>query len=126
MQSKLVSFLLLGFCGVSVFSLWFSATAVIPSLIAEFGLDGGQASALSSSVQAGFVAGTLTSAVLGLADRLDPRRLFLVSAITASAANAAILLFEPTSAAVLALRFATGACMAGIYPVAMKIAATPW
>ncbi len=124
MQSKLVSFLLLGFCGVSVFSLWFSATAVIPSLIAEFGLDGGQASALSSSVQAGFVAGTLTSAVLGLADRLDPRRLFLVSAITASAANAAILLFEPTSAAVLALRFATGACMAGIYPVAMKIAAT--
>ncbi len=124
MQSKRVSLLLLGFCGICAFSLWFSATAVIPSLIVEFGLDGGQASALTSSVQAGFVLGTLISAVLGLADRLDPRRFFLVSAIAASAANAAILLFDPTSFAVLVLRFATGACMAGIYPVAMKIAAS--
>ena len=124
MQSKRVSLILLGFCGICAFSLWFSATAVIPSLIAEFGLDGGQASALTSSVQAGFVLGTLISAFLGLADRLDPRRFFLISAIAASAANAAILLFEPTSFAVLVLRFVTGACMAGIYPVAMKIAAS--
>ena len=124
MRSKRISLLLLGFCGICAFSLWFSATAVIPSLIAEFGLDGGQASALTSSVQAGFVLGTLISAVLGLADRLDPRRFFLVSAIAASAANAAILLLDPTSFAVLVLRFATGACMAGIYPVAMKIAAS--
>jgi len=72
MPSKSVSLLLLGFCGVCAFSLWFSATAVIPSLIAEYGLDGGQASALTSSVQAGFVVGTLATAVLGLADRLDP------------------------------------------------------
>jgi len=124
MQSKRVSLMLLGFCGICAFSLWFSATAVIPSLIVEFGLDGGQASALTSSVQAGFVLGTLISALLGLADRLDPRRFFLISAISAAAANAAILLFEPTSFAVLVLRFATGACMAGIYPVAMKIAAS--
>jgi MFS family permease len=124
MRSKLASLLLLGFCGVCVFSLWFSATAVIPSLIIEFGLDGGQASALTSSVQAGFVFGTLISAILGLADRLDSRRFFMISAIVASAANAAILLFEPASFAVLVLRFATGACMAGVYPVAMKIAAS--
>jgi MFS family permease len=124
MQSKPISLLLLGFCGVCVFSLWFSATAVIPSLIAEFDLDGGQASALTSAVQAGFVFGTLLSAVLGLADRLDPRRFFMVSALVASAANGAILLFDPTSFTVLLLRFITGACMAGVYPVAMKIAAS--
>ncbi len=124
MRSKRVSLLLLGFSGVCAFSLWFSATAVIPSLIREYGLDGGQASLLTSSVQAGFVVGTLTSAVLGLADRLDPRRFFLASVIAASAANATILLFEPTSFAVLVARFATGACMAGVYPVAMKIAAS--
>jgi MFS family permease len=94
------------------------------SLKLEFALSDAQASLLTSSVQAGFVAGTLASAVLGLADRLDPRRFFMVSALVAAVANGLILLFEPTSYAVIALRFLTGACMAGVYPVGMKMATT--
>lgn len=105
-------------------ALWFSATAVVPSLTAEFGLSGLQASLFTSSVQAGFVAGTLVSALLGLADRIDPRRFFMISALVASAANAGILVIDPTSHTVVALRFVTGACMAGIYPVGMKLATT--
>jgi len=75
-------------------------------------------------VQAGFVAGTLLSALLGLADRFDPRRLFTISALVACAANALILVVPPSSPLTPLLRFATGAAMAGIYPVGMKLAAT--
>jgi len=49
---------------------------------------------------------------------------FTISALAAAAANIAILLFEPTSVMVVVLRFATGVCMAGLYPVGMKMAAT--
>ncbi len=105
-------------------SLWFSATAVIPALKREVALDAATASLFTSAVQLGFVAGTLTSAVFGLADRLDLRRFFMGSAIVAASANALILLFEPTSPAVIAMRFVTGACMAGVYPVGMKLAST--
>lgn len=103
-------------------SLWFSASAVVPSLIAEYGLSPQQASMMTSAVQIGFVAGTVTSALLGLADRLDPRRFFMASALVAALANALLLVVAPASALVFVLRFVTGACMAGIYPVGMKMA----
>ena len=105
-------------------ALWFSASAVVPSLSTEYHLSAAERSMFTSSVQAGFVAGTLISAILGLADRVDPRRFFMVSALIAAAANAAILLIEPDDAAVYGLRFATGMCMAGVYPVGMKMAAS--
>jgi MFS family permease len=105
-------------------TLWFSATAIIPALQAEHGLDSTTASLFTSAVQLGFVVGTLVSAFLGLADRWDPRRLFMWSALVAAVANGAILLLDPSSAPVIALRFATGVCMAGIYPVGMKLAST--
>jgi len=105
-------------------ALWFSASAVVPSLTAEYGLSAVQASFFTSAVQAGFVVGTLVSAILTLADRIDPRRFFMVSALVAAVANGMILLVEPTSFIVVVLRFVTGACMAGVYPVGMKIAST--
>ncbi len=105
-------------------ALWFSASAVLPSLQAEYDIGPALASLYTSSVQTGFVAGTLFSAVLGLADRLDMRRFFMVSTLLAAGANAVILLVEPTSPVVFVCRFLTGAAMAGIYPVGMKIAVT--
>ena len=39
-------------------------------------------------------------------------------------ANGLILTVEPTSSLVPILRFVTGVCMAGVYPVGMKLAAT--
>ncbi|MEX2642319.1 MAG: MFS transporter, partial [Acetobacterales bacterium] len=55
---------------------------------------------------------------------LDPRRYFAGAALAAAGANAAILIVSPDSAATPLLRFVTGMCMAGIYPVGMKLAAT--
>ncbi len=105
-------------------ALWFSASAVLPSLQVEYDIGPALASLYTSSVQTGFVAGTLISAVLGLADRLDMRRFFMVSTLLAAGVNAVILLVEPTSPVVFVCRFLTGAAMAGVYPVGMKIAVT--
>ena len=115
---------MLSLCEVMALALWFSATAILPSLKSEFGFSEGHAALLTSSVAVGFVCGTLMSAVLGLSDRMAPRRLFMISVLLAGAANAAILALDASSFGVIALRFLTGACMAGIYPVGMKMAAT--
>nr|WP_280845265.1 MFS transporter [Neoroseomonas nitratireducens] len=105
-------------------SVWFAGTAAVPRLLADGLVTPGRAAWLTAAVQLGFVAGTLVSAVLSLADRRDPRRLFMASALVAAAATLAQTLVAPSGAAALALRFVAGAAMAGVYPVGMKLAAS--
>lgn len=123
-RSKTWSVAILAICQVAAMALWFSGSAVVPALVAEYELSHLAQSLLTSGVQAGFVVGSLGSAMLGLADRTDPRRLFMSATAIAAVANALIVLVEPTSIWVPLLRFATGVCMAGIYPVGMKMAST--
>ena len=52
-------------------SLWFSATAVTPSLAEAFALSATQTAWLTVAVQAGFVAATLATAMANLADVVD-------------------------------------------------------
>jgi MFS family permease len=111
-------------CEAMAMALWFAATAIVPVLRLEFPIDDTRASLFSSIVAVGYVAGTLASALLGLADRLHPRRFFMASALVAAGSNIAILFFAPTSWWVVFLRFVTGMCMAGLYPVGMKMAST--
>jgi MFS family permease len=122
--AKIWSLIVLAGCEVLAMSLWFSASAVVPVLKAEYGISGGQTAALSSSVALGFVVGTLLSAILGLADRLDPRAFFAASAFVGAAANGAAILLPPTSLGFVVLRFVVGATIAGVYPVGIKMAAT--
>lgn len=103
-------------------SLWFLSAAILPDMLREVSMSPVRQAALSSGVQAGFVVGALVSAVLGIADRFDPRRVFAISAICAALANAVLLVSEPGSAVSIAARFLTGALLAGVYPVGMKIA----
>ena len=103
-------------------TLWFSATAVTPLLIEEFDIAPNRAAWLTMAVQAGFVAGTLASALSNVADILNARVLMLIGSIAGAAANAAVLV-APGGTAVIALRFLTGASLALVYPPAMKIAA---
>jgi MFS family permease len=105
-------------------ALWFSASAVLPSLTLNFSLTPAQASMMTSSVQIGFVIGTLFSALFGLADWFDPRRFFMTCTLVAAAANALMLWFDPPSSAFYLCRIVTGICMAGVYPVGMKLATT--
>ena len=105
-------------------SLWFSASALTPAIRAEWGLAESGASWLTLSVQLGFVAGTLASALLNLPDVLSARRLFAASACLGAAANACFGLFADNLALGVALRFLTGMSLAGVYPPGMKIMAT--
>lgn len=116
---KIAAIVLLALCEVAALALWFSATAVVPSIAAAYPLSPQQVSLYTSMVQAGFVAGTLLSAILGLADRLDPRRFFMLSALVAAGANSLMLWLAPGTLPVYAARFVVGLCMAGIYPVGM-------
>ncbi|MFG1426518.1 MFS transporter [Roseixanthobacter glucoisosaccharinicivorans] len=123
-HTKTISLTILVFSEVAAMSAWFATTASLSAIREHWTLTPFHEALLTSSVQAGFVAGTLISAILSLADRVDLRRLFAASAFIAFLANVAILAFEPTSPMVPVLRFITGMCMAGVYPVGMKIAST--
>ena len=103
-------------------TLWFSATAVTPLLIDEFNISEARAPWLTMAVQAGFVAGTLLSALANLADVFNSRTLMFAGALAGATANAAVLV-APGAVTVIALRFLTGAALAFVYPPAMKIAA---
>lgn len=111
-------------CQLMALALWFSATAVLPQLRAEFDISTLQSSLFTSSVLLGFVLGTVISAALGLADRIEPRRFWAASAMIAATANILILAVPVDGVVVILLRLMTGVCMAGIYPVGMKMVAT--
>ncbi|MCC7123966.1 MAG: MFS transporter, partial [Acidobacteria bacterium] len=104
-------------------TLWFSATAVTPTLVREFGLSTSEAAWLTMAVQAGFVVGTLVLAVVNVADLVAGPRLICAGALIGAAANAAMLL-EPGAWSAIGLRFATGLGLAAVYPPAMKMAAS--
>jgi hypothetical protein len=78
MIGKRLALSLFAICEVAAMSLWFSASAIVPSLRLEYTLTGHYAALLTSSVQASFVVGKLISAILGLADRVGPRQFFMI------------------------------------------------
>jgi MFS family permease len=105
-------------------SVWFSATAVVPSLRVEWGIGSTAAVWLTASVQIGFVVGAVTSAVFNLADRTPPQQLLAASALCAATCTAVLALFVNSLAAAIPLRFLTGMFLAGVYPVGMKLMAS--
>ena len=104
-------------------SLWFAGSAVAPQLQQQFQLSGNAVGALTTAVQLGFVFGTALSALLNLADVVPARLLFAVSAILGALANSTMA-FAPGYSELMIGRFATGVCLAGVYPPAMKMAST--
>jgi len=105
-------------------SLWFAVNAVMPDLQQAWGLPAEAVGTLTSAVQLGFVAGTLVFALLMLADRFAPSRVFLVCSLLGAALNAATVWAQGDLSVLLVLRFCVGFFLAGIYPVGMKIAAS--
>lgn len=111
-------------CELLAMAVWFASAAVLPALRAEHALDPTFEALLTSAVQIGFVVGTLTSALLSLPDRVDPRVLMRFSAVIAGLASFASAALPGDSGVLIVLRFVTGICMAGVYPVGMKIASS--
>ncbi len=105
-------------------AVWFSATAIAPSLRTEWGLSTTAAVWLTASVQVGFAVGAVTSSTLGLADRVRPHRLMAASALGAAACTALLALAAHGPGAAVPLRALTGFFLAGVYPVGMKLTAS--
>ena len=102
------------FCGTS---LWFAGNAILPDLTLTFGLGPGAVSNLTSSVQFGFITGTLIFAFQNIADRISPSKVFLISACLGAGFNSLIVLAPFGITSLWIYRFLTGFFLAGIYPV---------
>jgi MFS family permease len=104
-------------------SLWFAGSAAAGQLREQFGLSGGEVATLTTAVQFGFVVGTALSALFNVADVVPARRLFATAAALGAIVNAPMA-FVTNYPLLLASRFAAGVCLAGVYPPALKMAAT--
>jgi len=104
-------------------TLWFAGNAVLPDLQRLWGLSPDALGYMTSSVQLGFIAGTLVFAVLAISDIFSPRKIFLICSLVGAFCNAGVYLFADGLASLMVFRFLTGFFLAGIYPVGMKIAA---
>jgi MFS family permease len=102
---------------------WFSASSVAPLIAAEWRITPLETSLLTVAVQLGFVVGAVALAATGAADVIAPRRLIAAGALLAAAANAAFALLAADLAIALPLRALSGAGIAAVYPVAMKVLA---
>lgn len=105
-------------------AVWFSASAVVPTLQREWGISAAAGVWLTASVQVGFVAGAVTSTVLSLADRFRPQVLLGTCAAGAALTTAALAAFVDSLLPAIAIRFLTGVFLAGVYPVGMKLMAS--
>ena len=102
-------------------SLWFSANSAADDLVRAWGIAPADIGTLTNAVQLGFILGTMSFALTGLADRFAASRIFAVCAVLGAAANAAFALLANDLNSGLPLRFAGGFCLAGVYPLGMKL-----
>jgi MFS family permease len=109
---------------VLALSTWFAASAAGPALRVEWALSGSQVPLLTSAVQIGFVVGALASAALMLPDRLHAPRLMAYGAFGAAASTALFAWLAEGLVLAVPLRFLTGVCLAGVYPVGLKLASS--
>ncbi|MDX5377907.1 MAG: MFS transporter [Halomonas sp.] len=102
-------------------SLWFSANSAADDLMRTWHVSAADIGWLTSAVQVGFILGTLTMALGGLADRYRASRIFVCCALAGALFNAGFALLSEGLASALAFRFLVGLSLAGIYPVGMKL-----
>lgn len=122
MSLKLRSITVLVIAEILGMSLWFTSSAVLTDMLSEADISRLRQALLASGVQVGFAIGAIGYAIAGMADRYDPRRVFAISAIAAALANGALLALPIGSGPAILTRMITGAMLAGVYPVGMKIA----
>lgn len=118
--SRSVALFIVSVATIFAMATWFSATAVLPQLVAAYGIAPENRAWITSAVQLGFVVGALGSAVLTLPDVIDPRSSIRLGMLVAALATASITLTH-VFGLVLVLRFLTGAGLAVVYPPAVQV-----
>jgi MFS family permease len=115
--------LLLSGAVLLILGTWFSGAAVAVPLREAWSLDAVGVATLTVAVQLGFATGAIGLASLGVPDVVPARWLMLGGGVVATLANAAFALAATDLATALPFRFLTGAGIAAVYPVGMKVLA---
>lgn len=102
-------------------SLWFSANSAAPDLMRALGIGISGIGLLTNAVQLGFILGTMSIALSGLADRYQASRIFVLSALCGAVFNAGFAVLSTTLVTAAIFRFLVGLSLAGIYPIGMKL-----
>ncbi len=102
-------------------SLWFSANAAAPDLARDWGATVADIGFLTNAVQLGFILGALGVSLSGIADRFTASRIFAASAVLGALFNAGFALLATDIPTAAVYRFCVGLCLAGIYPLGMKL-----
>ncbi|SAK83252.1 major facilitator transporter [Caballeronia calidae] len=102
-------------------SLWFSANGAAAGITRAWHASATDIGWLTSAVQAGFILGTLTMSLSGVADRFRASSIFVWSAILGAVFNAMFALLATGVLSGAMCRFLVGVCLAGIYPMGMKL-----
>jgi MFS family permease len=103
-------------------SVWFAGNAIMGDVAKQLHLEPAYLAHLTSAVQLGFITGTLIFAILSIADRFSPVKVFFSCAIISAVINLGASVDCIDASMLMFCRFATGFFLAGIYPVGMKIA----
>lgn len=102
-------------------SLWFSANGAASEITRAWHATAADIGWLTSAVQAGFILGTLTMSLSGGADRFRASSIFIWSALFGAVFNAMFALLATGIVSGAICRFLVGICLAGIYPMGMKL-----
>lgn len=102
-------------------SLWFSANSAAGDLMRAWHVGPAGIGWLTSAVQVGFILGTLIISLGGHADRFHASAIFVSSAIAGAIFNAGFAWLSTGLVSGAVFRFLVGMCLAGIYPMGMKL-----
>ena len=102
-------------------SLWFSPNSAADDLMVAWAIGPAQFAWLIAATQSGFIAGTLWLAYSGWADRYSTSYIFAMACVTGAVFNGAFSAGWTGFESGIVLRFAVGVCLAGIYPLGMKM-----
>lgn len=103
---------------------WFSSAAVAPLLTAEWHPGRLDLPLLTVAVQLGFAAAALGLAAIGAPDVIPGPRLFFAGSTVAALANAGFALVPTSATEALAWRALTGAGIAAVYPIGLRLIAS--
>jgi MFS family permease len=103
---------------------WFSSAAVAPLLTAEWHPGRLDLPLLTVAVQMGFAVAAIVLAATGAPDVISGPRLFFAGAVVAAVANAGFALVPTSATAALPWRALTGAGIAAVYPIGLRLIAS--
>ncbi|HSL76436.1 MAG TPA: MFS transporter [Candidatus Limnocylindrales bacterium] len=122
-RERWTQLVILGVGMVLAMSPSFAAAAVAPILRDEWTVGLLDLPFLTVVVQLGFAVGAIGLAVIGAPDVIPAPRLFAIGAVVAAIANLGFGLLATDPSSAIPFRFLTGAALAAVYPVAMKLGA---